>query len=89
MARVVDQLGVGASWVIYGHTHRTGPLPGDDPGEWRAGATQLHNCGSWVHEPRFIGDGAPAAPHWPGGEIVVEDEGPPRLERLLSRPGPG
>jgi hypothetical protein len=84
MREALGRLGVEAPHVIFGHTHRTGPLPGDDPAEWRAGSTQLHNCGSWVFEPRFVGDGGPDAPHWPGGAILLEGDEPPRLLRLLA-----
>lgn len=82
------RLGISPPHVIFGHTHRTGPLAADDPGEWRAGGTRLHNCGSWVHEPRFVAGGGPDAPHWPGGAILVEDDGPPRLQRLLGALSP-
>ena len=71
--------------LVFGHTHRTGMLAGDDPGEWRTpSAITLHNGGSWVHEKQFTrGAANPANPYWPGGVTVVDDEGPPRLERLL------
>lgn len=77
------RLEVDAAHVLFGHTHRTGPLPADDPAEWCAGATRLHNAGSWVYEPRFIAGGGPEAPHWPGGAIEVGPDGPPALHRLL------
>ena len=71
--------------LIFGHTHRTGPLPGDDPAEWRTpGGTRLHNAGCWIFDPVFMGRGPQgASPYWPGGAIALDDEGPPRLERLL------
>jgi len=84
MTTALARLGVAAPHVIFGHTHRTGMLPGDDPAEWRAGPTQLHNAGSWVHEARFIAGGGPEAPHWPGGAIEIAGDGPPALRRLLS-----
>lgn len=84
MRTALSRLGVGAAHVIFGHTHRTGMLDGDDPGEWRAGSTQLHNAGSWVHEARFIAGGGPQAPHWPGGAIALGRDGPPALHRLLA-----
>ena len=44
MCRVVERLGIDADWVIYGHTHRAGPLPGE--GDWRAPTgARLMNCG--------------------------------------------
>jgi len=84
MTTALARLGVAAPHVIFGHTHRTGMLGGDDPAEWRAGPTQLHNTGSWVHEARFIAGGGPQAPHWPGGAIEVADDAPPVLRRLLA-----
>ncbi len=87
MGEVVARLGVDGqdSHVIFGHTHRTGPLPADDRSEWRApGGAQLHNCGCWTYDSYFL-DGQPGtSPYWPGGSILVEDDGPPVLQRLLS-----
>jgi hypothetical protein len=85
MAEAVERLDVDARHVIFGHSHRAGPLPGDDAGEWRvpAGAL-LHNGGSWMFETHFLGGPDPrASPYWPGGVTVVDEDGPPRLERLL------
>lgn len=85
MGQVVQRLGIGAAHVIFGHTHRTGPLPGDDPSEWRApNGAALHNAGCWVYETTFMNRTAGESPYWPGGCILVEDEGPPQLLRLLS-----
>jgi len=74
-----------AAHVIFGHTHRTGPLPSDQQPEWRApGGAQLHNCGCWTYDSYFL-DGQPGEnPYWPGGSVLVEDQGPPVLQRLLS-----
>lgn len=72
--------------LLLGHTHRTGPLAKDQPAEWRTpGGTQLHNAGNWIFDPLFVGRGPQgASPYWPGGAIALDDDGPPRLERLLS-----
>jgi calcineurin-like phosphoesterase family protein len=52
MAEVAARLRVGAAHVLFGHTHRTGPLPADEAGEWAlAGGGTLMNTGSWVLEP--------------------------------------
>jgi hypothetical protein len=85
VAEVVQRLGVDAKHVISGHTHRAGPLPEDDPSEWTtAGGTQMHNSGNWVYEEHFMPSPPYAnSPYWPGTVIVLEDEGPPRLRRLL------
>ena len=34
MGRVADTLAPNAEHVIFGHTHRAGPFPGDDLAEW-------------------------------------------------------
>jgi len=92
IGEVVRLLGVDAEHVLFGHTHRAGPLEGDDLAEWRAptGAL-LHNAGCWIDEPVFA-TGGPASPYWGGRVLVLEDDGPPRLERLatdLSRKSSG
>ncbi len=78
-AEVVERLRVPASHVIFGHTHRAGPLPGDDLGEWG----RLLNIGSWMYEARFIGDDPLGSPYRPGFAAIVGDEGPPTLVNLL------
>ena len=78
------RLGVDAAHVVYGHTHRTGPLPGDDHGEWVAPlGSRLHNCGSWVYETHFLSGSEGSSPYWPGGAVVVEGDADPRVVRLL------
>ena len=81
MSQVIERLGIEAGHVIFGHTHRRGPL-GHDPG-WRAGATRLWNTGSWVHTPSLLGRNAVDSPYWPGTLALVADEGPPELRHLL------
>jgi hypothetical protein len=84
MGEVVDRLGVGAGHVVFGHTHRSGPLPGDDGSEWRSPAgVRLHNAGCWKDEPGFA-VGGPSSPYHAGRVVVLEDTGPPRLERVLT-----
>jgi hypothetical protein len=86
VAEVARRLRLSPPHLVFGHTHRTGWLEQDDPAEWRTpGATQLHNAGCWLFDPTFMRRGPQgASPYWPGGAIVVDDDGPPRLERLLS-----
>ncbi len=76
---VLARLGVPAAHVIFGHTHRAGPLPGDDPSEWG----RLLNTGSWVYEARFIGEDPLGSPYRPGFAVIVADDGPPELVNLL------
>ena len=84
MGEVAARLGLGDSYVVFGHTHRTGPLPGDDESEWhgRLGA-RLLNTGSWTYASIFLSDTPGESPYWPGGCVLVEDDGPPRVLRLL------
>jgi len=84
MARVAGVLAPGTPHVIFGHTHRPGPLPGDDTAEWTTpSGTRLWNSGSWLHEGAFVRTGQ-ASPYWPGTVLTVEDEGPPRIENVLT-----
>ncbi|MBA2261923.1 MAG: metallophosphoesterase [Solirubrobacterales bacterium] len=85
MAEVQRRLGIEAPHLVFGHTHRTGPLDGDDLGEWLgAPGTRLHNTGNWIYETHFMGaHPAGASPYWPGGAVALDAQGPPRLERLL------
>jgi predicted phosphodiesterase len=98
MGESLRRLGVEAEHVVFGHTHRAGPYPRDqagphprdlagphDPGwEVEGTGTKLINSGSWIHEPAFVGGPDPKqSPYFPGVCVFVEDDGPPRLERLL------
>ncbi|MGH2853734.1 MAG: metallophosphoesterase [Solirubrobacteraceae bacterium] len=86
MGEVVARLGQGGSCshVVFGHTHRTGPLPRDEQLEWRTpGGAQLLNCGCWTYDDYFLDGRSSGNPYWPGGCVVVEDDGPPVLRRLL------
>jgi hypothetical protein len=67
--------------VMFGHTHRAGPLPGDDRSEWG----RVVNTGSWVHDPAWIGASPGQSPYRPGFAAVVGDSGPPELINLLDR----
>ena len=79
-----NRLAIDAAHVIFGHTHRAGPLPGDDLGEWRTrSGTSLINCGCWVREPSFTGSDPACSPYRVGFCVWVEDEGAPELANLL------
>jgi Calcineurin-like phosphoesterase len=83
MGEVVARLGIDARHVIFGHTHRSGPLPDDDRDEWRlAGGAQLHNTGCWVYESMYL-DRQWGNPYWPGSAVELESGGEPRFVRLL------
>jgi UDP-2,3-diacylglucosamine pyrophosphatase LpxH len=85
LARVVHRLGIDAEWVVFGHVHRCGPLPGDDTRRWSGpgGRPQIANTGSWVYEPLLLHGATAPHPYWPGGAIVIDDEGDPRAIGLL------
>ncbi len=85
MGEVLERLGVGADFVLFGHTHRAGPLPGDPPGEWRTpGGARLINAGCWVDEPSFAGAEPAVSPYRAGFAVRIEGDGrPPELVNLL------
>jgi len=85
MDEVVRRLSIDAAHVVFGHSHRAGPLPGDDLAEWTTpGGVRLHNSGCWVFETHFLAGPGGDSPYWPGGAVRLTAEGPPVLERLLA-----
>ncbi len=84
MGEVAARLELGDAHVVFGHTHRPGPLPGDDAGEWRGrGGARLVNAGSWTYASIFLTALPGESPYWPGTCVLVEDAGPPVVRRLL------
>ena len=83
MGQVVRDLDVRADHVVFGHTHRAGPLPGEVEGWWPGGGFRLHNTGSWLLESAFSAADGPANPYWPGRVTWIGDEGPPEFENVL------
>jgi predicted phosphodiesterase len=84
MGEVAARLGLGEAYVIFGHTHRAGPLPRDDRAEWlgRSGA-RLVNAGCWTYAPVFLSSTPGESPYWPGACVLVKESGPPELRQLL------
>jgi predicted phosphodiesterase len=81
---VVARLRVDASHVIFGHTHRAGPLRRDHASEWKApSGASLINSGSWVHDASFMGPDRGDNPYRPGFCVAAQDDGPPELRNLL------
>jgi UDP-2,3-diacylglucosamine pyrophosphatase LpxH len=85
LARVAHRLGVRADWVLFGHVHRRGPLPGDRIADWRGpgGTPRVANTGSWVYEPLLVHNASPPHPYWPGGAVLIEEAGEPQVLGLL------
>ena len=84
MGRVAEALAPGAEHVLFGHTHRPGPLAGDDEPEWTTlSGTRLWNSGSWYLEAAFVATMAERSPYWPGTIAWLEPDAPPRLENAL------
>jgi hypothetical protein len=91
MRQVAVRLELGDAWVVFGHTHRAGPLPGDDEREWNAGhaiarggsGARLVNAGCWTYDSIFMTRTPGESPYWPGTCVLVEDSGAPQLKRLL------
>ncbi len=92
MAEVVRRLDIEAEHVIFGHTHRPGPLA-TDVDEWTLPArgsrppTRLINTGSWVYQPLFLATRPSDSPYWPGRCVVVEESSAPRLIHPLADAG--
>src|SRR3954454_18967930 len=80
---VVARLQIAAPHVIWGHSHRSGPWPTDDPAEWAG----IVNTGSWTYQPHFLSPEPNGSPYWPGTAVYVGESGPPQLRRLLGDRG--
>jgi UDP-2,3-diacylglucosamine pyrophosphatase LpxH len=89
LARVVHRLGVDADWVVYGHCHRLGPLPGDDLSWWQGpdGSPRILNTGSWLYERLVVQGLRSPNPYWPGGAVLLEPGQAPRALGLLDDVG--
>src|SRR4051812_2339839 len=71
---VMRRLDVRAPHVVWGHSHRSGPWPGDDLTEWTTTAGgRIHNTGSWVYQPHFLSDAPNGSPYWPGTAVLIEE----------------
>jgi hypothetical protein len=92
MAEVVTRLEIEAEHVVFGHTHRPGPLPHDLEG-WSLPArdgrppTRLINTGSWVYSPLFLASRPGDSPYWPGRCVVVDGDRKPELLHPLADSG--
>ncbi|MGA2009067.1 MAG: metallophosphoesterase [Solirubrobacteraceae bacterium] len=86
------RLGVEARWLVFGHTHRAGPLTGDDAAQWRTiTGARLINCGSWIDEPGFVGSDPARSPYRAGFAVTLDESDPvadPQLVNLLDGSAP-
>ena len=84
MHEVLGRLEVPAAHVLFGHTHRAGPLPNDLREGWQAPpSSALVNTGSWQLERLFVGPKPDSSPYRPGFCVQVSPSGPPQLTNLL------
>jgi UDP-2,3-diacylglucosamine pyrophosphatase LpxH len=85
LLHAVARIGVDADWIVFGHVHRNGPRAGDDLALWSGpgGHPRVANTGSWTYEPLLLHRGTPPHPYWPGGAILLDDDGDPRPIGLL------
>jgi predicted phosphodiesterase len=80
----IGRLGVDTEYVVFGHTHRPGPLEGDDPGVWQLpNGTRLHGTGTWAYSRGLAGPRAEGSRFWPGTVTWVGDQGAPERRELL------
>lgn len=83
IAEVLLALRVQAPIVVFGHTHRAGPLADDDPAAWRTtSGTRLINCGCWVGERTLAGSDR-RSPYRAGFCVRLDDDADPELVNLL------
>lgn len=78
MNDLIAALELDAREVVFGHTHRPGPLPRDR--DWDP---RLYNTGSWLYEPNLIQSTPAESPYWPGCVLFIDGDKPPELRRLL------
>ena len=81
-------LPTGAAYVIFGHTHRPGPLESiDAPEHWtvkmHGQETQVMNSGSWLYDAGKARRPDYRPQRWPGTFILIPDRGQPRLVEVL------
>ncbi len=88
MGEVARRLRITAPYILFGHTHRSGPWPDDDAREWVAPTgSRMVNTGSWVYQPHFLPPTPNSSPYWPGTAVVLDEDGPPQIRRLLGERG--
>jgi UDP-2,3-diacylglucosamine pyrophosphatase LpxH len=76
------------TYVVFGHTHRPGPLPGLDTAErWRThwGGREIHvfNSGSWLYDVERALTEEYYQQRWPGTFVLIPDGEEPRIMSVL------
>lgn len=76
------------AYVVFGHTHRPGPLPGVDLPEqwhesWAGREVQVFNTGSWLYDVERALTPEYHETRWPGTMLLVPESEEPRLVSLL------
>jgi UDP-2,3-diacylglucosamine pyrophosphatase LpxH len=83
-----EQWTVPPAYVIFGHTHRPGPLPGTDaPAQWRASwsghEVEVLNAGSWLYDVERALTQEYYDTRWPGTLVLIPDGEAPRVVSIL------
>ena len=75
---VLPVLGLRPRYALFGHSHRAGPLPGDDRSEWLTpSGVELVNTGCWVNESvAFMSEEPVDNPYRPGFAVELDDDRP-------------
>ncbi len=82
IGEVTRRLGIDADHLIFGHTHRRGPMRAESG--WRLPeGTRLWNTGSWVYAPGLLGRRPRTAPTGRGPSPCSRTTAPPELRHLL------
>jgi len=82
IGEVVRRLNIEADHLIFGHTHRRGPIRNETGWRLEEG-TRMWNTGSWVYAPGLVSRTASESPYWPGTVIVLEAGRSPEPRELL------
>ena len=87
-SEVIARLDIDAAHVIWGHSHRSGPWPRTTTANGRRRPARASSTPARGSTSRTSSRPEPnGSPYWPGTAVIVDDDGPPRLVRLLGERG--